>query len=702
MEVETDMPRAARIPEQEQRFLQRRLTAAVESQDLIAMQAALAAGARTDGGEGGLPPLLAAAILGLQRPDGSWAALLDRLVAAGADPNQPLGAQQETALHRILGATRTWRTSPAAVVSQLVRLGADLTRQDSDGGTAVHAAARSGRPQNLQAALQAGGHADQPDRSGVRPLGALLFAAVAEPRLPWPALVDLLVGAGARLDRAGGQDVSALHLLLSLPVPRPDMIDFLIARGAPVQARDRRGRTPLHCAVENRRLEAVSLLLHAGGDPNAVDRLGRAPMDLLAGVPAEHDEMHPRIRALLRTSGARPALARQPGAGEARGLLEALWTDAEDAGGLSEELRLVGLIEQGALAPETGLPTFDGAPPLHAAAEAGLERAVESLLAAGHDPTWRDRGGRTALHRAALNGRLEVVTRLLEAGAAPDLADDIGVTPLMAAAASGDARVVAELLRAGADRRMRSFDGRSAMDHARGRVVAGIRALLATSPARDEERAVLVSSPRTGQPIGPASAFLAGLSHPEDRWALVASRAPADRLTDSLAKAGAARVERDVADRAVQPGPDAVFTLRFAGVPWTWVVRAINAEGLDHRAATLHDFALLRGLGCDAFFFTGDERVAAGVDQGALGQTVWTERRQTEALIARRGTVTTPGRALRMPGSVRLDLDEFFTRHGLWLPGIESTPNGQYAQLRLRMSDSAALERVDVLWGWPT
>ena len=695
------MAGAVKTPQTEQRRLQRWLAKAVQAEDVIAMQGSLAAGARVDGGDGGLPPLLAAAILGLQRPEGRWAALLDRLVAAGADPNQEFGPRKETALHRILGARRAWRASPDPVVGHLARLGADLTKYDGQGATAMHAAACSGQLKNLYAALNAGAHPDQPDRAGLRPLGAVVLAAVVEPQLPWPKLVDALLAAGAKLDRAGGQDISVLHLLLCQPVPRPEMLDFLIARGAAVQGRDPRGRTPLYCAVQNRRLEAVSVLLHAGADPNQVDRLGRAPMDLLLAPPSDDDEMHPRIRALLRTAGARPALARRTGASEARGLLEALWTDPEAAGGLSEELRLVGLIAQGALSPETGLPTFDGAPPLHAAAGAGLTRAMQALLATGHDPTWRDRAGRSALHRAALRGQLEALTQLLDAGAPVDLPDDIGVTPLMAAAAAGDARCVAELVRAGAERRSRSFDGRNASEHASGPMAPGIRALLAGGPPSDEERAVLLSPPLPGRPGGAASAFLGGLAGPGDRWAVTASRAPIDRITDCLVRTGSAQVERDVLERAASPGSDAVFVLRFRDSPWTWIVRAINAPGLEHRRATLHDFALLRGLACDAFYFAGDESVAAGVDRGALGQVVWNERRQTDALIAKRGAVTSPGRALRLPGGVREDLDGFFADHDLWLPAVERTTTGRHTQLRLRLDDPSRVERADVVWGWP-
>jgi ankyrin repeat protein len=57
-----------------------------------------------------------------------------------------------------------------------------------------------------------------------------------------------------------------------------DIYEFarmLLKRGARVNAHDSsRGRTPLHCAVGSRNIQAVQLLLEHGADVNVFDKLG--------------------------------------------------------------------------------------------------------------------------------------------------------------------------------------------------------------------------------------------------------------------------------------------------------------------------------------------------------------------------------------------------------------------------------------------
>lgn len=61
-----------------------------------------------------------------------------------------------------------------------------------------------------------------------------------------------------------------------------DMIDFLIARGADVNARDKTGLTPLHTAAMLDRSEEASLLLAHGANLEARDEFGDTPFHLAA------------------------------------------------------------------------------------------------------------------------------------------------------------------------------------------------------------------------------------------------------------------------------------------------------------------------------------------------------------------------------------------------------------------------------------
>ena len=70
----------------------------------------------------------------------------------------------------------------------------------------------------------------------------------------------------------------------------------LVESGAEVDARDGRGRTPLHVAARRDHLNAVKALMQASVDVNAVDELGWTPLD---------HTWREDIKALFRRRGGR-------------------------------------------------------------------------------------------------------------------------------------------------------------------------------------------------------------------------------------------------------------------------------------------------------------------------------------------------------------------------------------------------------------
>ncbi|WP_287884530.1 MULTISPECIES: ankyrin repeat domain-containing protein [Paracoccus] len=221
----------------------------------------------------------------------------------------------------------------------------------------------------------------------MRRLSAILFAFFLGLSGPLPGQAQTMHETALFTAAADG-DASAIRTLL--------------ARGAPVDPRDAKGRTPLLVATHADRVEAARALIEAGADVNARDAIHDSPY-LYAG---------------------------------ARGHLEILELTLAHGGDLASTNRFGGT----ALIP---------------AAERGHVETVRRLIEAGVDVDHVNRLGWTALLEAIILSdggprQQQIVDLLIAGGADVNLPDGEGVSPLAHARRMGFDAIAARLVAAGA------------------------------------------------------------------------------------------------------------------------------------------------------------------------------------------------------------------------------------------------------------
>ena len=350
------------------------------------------------------------------------AAMLDRLIAAGGDPNAPLTRTGDTAL---MIASRTGKVNAVRV---LLDKGAKVNAQETWGGTtALMWAVSEKHPEVARLLVERGADVNArsyyvPSASGRGFEGTLPVAQkpgkdFEEFASGW--LTPLMFAArengleSARILVKGGADINAQSadgkdaLSLAFFDGSYDVAEFLIDSHANVNQKDAQHFTPLFWAVDRRNMETapnfpwmetrdplplIKKLLDAGADPNA----------LINSTP----------RARMRE----------------------------------------------------GSPRLVYATALMRAALAGDVELARLLLAHGADPHIISKDRETTLMAACgtgfINGyhrqrssadRLELVKLLIESGEDVNAADNYGITPLMVAANLGDIEIVKYLISKGAD-----------------------------------------------------------------------------------------------------------------------------------------------------------------------------------------------------------------------------------------------------------
>lgn len=301
-------------------------------------------------------------------------------------------------------------------------------------------------------------------------------------------LMRELIAAGADLSIRTGSGSPLLHYVVDFGYA--EIVRELIKSfGMDVNARNRRGHTPLILSTQHHRPEAqaeigerrhaflVRILCEAGADTEVtMGELGGTP--LMLAVQSGHLLV---VQELLR-AGADPMVARADGGtpllcASQKGYVDVLCellkagADTEKAYDLgftplilASECGQVEIIRELLKAgADSTAKTSDGLTGLLMASENGHSGAVRELLRGGASLTEPTPEGHTPLILAAQGDHVEVTRQLVKAGAPTSGTANFGYSPLLTAVECGNVEVVRELLRAGVDVSAEPRDGETSL-----------------------------------------------------------------------------------------------------------------------------------------------------------------------------------------------------------------------------------------------
>lgn len=369
------------------------------------------------------------------------------LIVANRTLRSLLCAQHDQQHRRVELAREAFGAGAKPVVPVVV---APLSEEERTAGTpeqaaALLAATRDGDIERALALVEASADpatAPLPGDRDQRPV--LMLAAL----LPDTRLLRALIAKGADVNRASGGLTPLLAATRDSLHGRAEAVMTLLANGANPLATDGEGRTALHGAVLAEEPMVAAMLLDAGAPVNALDRAGASPLAVACRAAN-----WPLAKFLLER-GAKPA----PANGEPALVAAAGITDDDPAG-----VKLL-------LKHRAAVNAVDARrrSALIAAAAEGHEQIARALCAAGADVSLADRHGSTALMEAARTGTVGIVQRLAEAQPNARVRDSHGRDALTLACQSprAHADTVRALLALGAEPKTPGSDGRSALDHA--------------------------------------------------------------------------------------------------------------------------------------------------------------------------------------------------------------------------------------------
>src|ERR1700730_575283 len=389
---------------------------AVRLDDLDTAELLIRAGANVSAANrAGATPMQLAALNGN-------AAMVEKLIKAGADSNVPLTQYGDTAL---MMASRTGKTD---AINVLLDGGAKVNAKETWGGTTALMWAVSERHAAAVKMLIDHG-ADVNARSNFVPAANGRGFEGRTPVAPQPGQAAEEFASGwltPLMFAAREGDVESARLL--------------VAAGADVNAPASDGKDALGLAIFNGNYELASFLIDSKAQVNRADTQGFTP--LFWAVDRRNMETAPNFPWMVTT--------------DPLPLIKKLLEAGADPNALVNNTPRARM--------RAGSPRIVFATALMRAAFSGDLELVKLLLSYGADPAVVSKDNETVLEAAAALGfiqgyskgrsaaeRLDVIKLLVDLGADVNAADDYGITPLMAAANMGEVSIIQFLVDRGAD-----------------------------------------------------------------------------------------------------------------------------------------------------------------------------------------------------------------------------------------------------------
>ena len=186
------------------------------------------------------------------------------------------------------------------IINYLILKGANIHIKDNLGATALHLACIGGNNEIIQLLIDKGANIFAKDKRKATPLhysagglfenvklliskegevnarakngGTPLHFCICNCKKDAILIIDLLINKGADVNAKDYNSLSSLHYAAMLPHPTPDdplaaadKITALIANGANINIKDKKGRTPLKLALKGDHRESVKLIKEHGG-----------------------------------------------------------------------------------------------------------------------------------------------------------------------------------------------------------------------------------------------------------------------------------------------------------------------------------------------------------------------------------------------------------------------------------------------------